>query len=89
LDPVAVDHRIGGGNGLPRLDDLESRLADSHPEWPAAVHPKRLWGEFGGSGGQLLAAGLLAPAGRTLITAPASSGAQFAAMLEGVRLDGQ
>jgi hypothetical protein len=81
-----VDRRIGGGSGLTRLDALEGRLASAHPDWPAALHPKTLWGEFGGSGGQLLAAALLAPAGRTLVTAPASSGAQFAGLLEGVTL---
>jgi hypothetical protein len=50
-------------------------------------HPKRLWGEFGGSGGQLLAAALLESSDLTLVTAPASSGSQFAALLEEVRLD--
>ena len=89
LGTAALDRRIGGGSGLSRLDTLESRLASAHPEWPAAVHPKRLWGEFGGSGGQLLATALLEPAERVLITAPASSGGQFAAILESVRLDGQ
>jgi 3-oxoacyl-[acyl-carrier-protein] synthase II len=89
LGPFEVNRRIGGADGLPRLDTLESRLAEAHPEWPAAVHPKRLWGEFGGSGGQLLAAGLLEPAEHVLVTAPASSGAQFATLLKGVRLDGR
>ena len=87
LGCAPLDRRIGGGNGLPRLDALESLLVDSHPDWPAAVHPKGLWGEFGGSGGQLLAAALLEPAERVLVTAPASSGAQFAALLESVRLE--
>jgi 3-oxoacyl-[acyl-carrier-protein] synthase II len=87
LGNATVSRRIAGGNGLARLDTLESRLAAAHPEWPEAIHPKRLWGEFGGSGGQLLAAALLEPAERLLVTAPASSGAQFAALLEGVRLD--
>jgi 3-oxoacyl-[acyl-carrier-protein] synthase II len=87
LGGASLDRRIGGGNGLSRLDTLESLQARSHPDWPAAVHPKRLWGEFCGSGGQLLAAALLEGAGRVLVTAPASSGAQFAALLEGVRLD--
>jgi 3-oxoacyl-(acyl-carrier-protein) synthase len=86
LGPAPVPRRIGGGNGLPRLDDLETRLAAAHPEWPDALHPKALWGEFGGSGGQLLAAALLEPTPRVLVTAPSSSGAQFAALLEGVRL---
>ena len=79
--------RIGGGSGLPRLDDLEARLAAAHPDWPAARHPKLLWGEFAGAGGQLLAAALLVPAARALVSAPASSGAQFAALLEGVSLE--
>jgi 3-oxoacyl-[acyl-carrier-protein] synthase II len=87
LGDAPVDRRIGGGNGLARLDALEGRLAAAHPDWPRTIHPKNLWGEFGGSGGQLLAAALLEPAERVLVTAPASSGAQFAALLEGVRLD--
>jgi 3-oxoacyl-[acyl-carrier-protein] synthase II len=87
LGDVSLDRRIGGSNGLSRLDTLESHLGRSHPRWPAAVHPKCLWGEFGGSGGQLLAAALLEPAERVLVTAPASSGAQYAAILEGVRLE--
>lgn len=78
---------VGGSNGLPALDDLESALGAGHPDWPAPIQPKLLWGEFGGSGAQLLAAALLAPSARTLVTGPASSGAQFAALLEGVRLD--
>jgi len=81
------DGRIGGGSGLSRLDRLEAHLAEAHPAWPATVHPKLQWGEFGGSGGQLLAAALLKGAERVLLTAPASSGAQFAALLEDVRLD--
>ena len=85
-DPTA-DRRVGGGNGRTRLDALEARLAAAHLDWPAALHPKILWGEFAGSGGQLLAAALLEPAPRVLVTAPASSGAQFAALLEGVRLE--
>jgi len=87
LGGAPLDRRIGGGNGLSRLDTLESLLARSHPDWPAAVHPKGLWGEFGGSGGQLFAAALLEPAERVLVTAPASSGAQYAALLEEVSLD--
>jgi hypothetical protein len=79
--------RIGGGSGLFRLDALEASLAAGHPAWPPAEHPKLQWGEFGGSGGQLLAAALLKGAGRTLVTAPASSGAQFAALLETARLE--
>lgn len=87
LGDAPVDQRIGGGNGLARLDDLEAHLAGQHPEWPRPIHPKQLWGEFSGSGGQLLAAALLQPATRTLISAPASSGSQFAALLEGVSLE--
>jgi 3-oxoacyl-[acyl-carrier-protein] synthase II len=87
LGSAPADRRIGGGSGLARLDVLEARLADTHADWPAACHPKTLWGEFAGSGGQLLAAALLEPADRVLVTAPASSGAQFALLLEGVRLD--
>jgi 3-oxoacyl-[acyl-carrier-protein] synthase II len=87
LGDLTVDRRIGGGNGLTRLDTLEAEVAATYPGWPAALHPKRLWGEFGGSGGQLLAAALLEPVARTLVTAPASSGAQFAALLEEVTLD--
>jgi 3-oxoacyl-(acyl-carrier-protein) synthase len=86
-DDLTVDRRIGGGNGLARLDALEADTAEAHPHWPTALHPKLLWGEFGGSGGQLLAAALLAPAKRTLVTAPASNGAQFAVLLEEVSLD--
>lgn len=87
LGAAAPDRRVGGGSGLPRLDALEAALARAHPEWPSATHPKTLWGEFGGSGGQLLAAALLDPSPRTLITAPASSGTQFAALLDGVSLE--
>ncbi|GLH67429.1 beta-ketoacyl synthase N-terminal-like domain-containing protein [Geothrix edaphica] len=78
---------IGGSNGLDRLDGLETRLATVHPDWPSPRFPKALWGEFGGSGGQLLAAALLEPSERVLVTAPASSGAQFAARLDGVSLE--
>lgn len=87
LGEATPRHRVGGANGLPRLDALETSLAATHPEWPAVQHPKRLWGEFGGSGGQLLAAALLESSDLTLVTAPASSGSQFAALLEEVRLD--
>jgi 3-oxoacyl-[acyl-carrier-protein] synthase II len=86
LGDAEVERRIGGGNGLPRLDLQEARLAGVQQGWPEAQHPKVLWGEFGGSGGQLLAAALLEPVARVLVTAPASSGAQFAALLDGVRL---
>ena len=87
LDQAPPTRWICGSNGLDRLDVLEARLAAAHGDWPAARFPKALWGEFGGSGGQLLAAALLEPADRVLVTGPASSGAQFAALLEGVRLE--
>jgi len=87
LDGRCPTRWIGGGNGLARMDTQEARLAAAHPDWPAPHFPKALWGEFGGSGGQLLAAALLEPSDLTLVTAPASSGAQFAALLEGVRLE--
>ena len=86
LGSLPLDRRIGGGSGLSRLDALEISLSDAHPDWPVTIHPKRLWGEFGGSGGGLLAAALLEGAHRTLVSAPASSGAQFAALLEDVTL---
>ncbi|HEY3271117.1 MAG TPA: beta-ketoacyl synthase N-terminal-like domain-containing protein [Geothrix sp.] len=87
LDGRCPTRWIGGGNGLAHMDTQEARLAAAHPDWPAPHFPKALWGEFGGSGGQLLAAALLEPSDWTLATAPASSGAQFAALLEGVRLE--
>lgn len=78
--------RLGGRNGLASIDALEARLEAAHPHWPPALHPKLLWGEFGGSGGQLFASALLEPADQVLVTAPASGGSQFAALLERVRL---
>jgi len=86
LGGLHPDRRIGGASGLSHLDSLEAALAATHPNWPAALHPKLLWGEFGGAGGQLLAAALLEPADCVVVTAPASGGAQFAALLERVRL---
>ena len=85
LATTIPERRIGGGNGRPNLDSLEAHLAARQPQWPAALHPKQLWGEFAGSGGQLLAAALLEPTPRVLVTAPASAGTQFAALLEDVR----
>ena len=87
LGGATPEHRIGGASGLPRLDAPEAALVAQHPHWPRAVHPKLLWGEFAGSGGQMLAAALLGQGGRTLVTAPASSGAQFAALLEAASLE--
>lgn len=80
------DRWIGGSSGSPRLDPSEAALRTAHPGWPEPVQPKLLWGEFAGAGGPLLAAALLEPATRVLITAPASFGLQYAAALEGVRL---
>lgn len=80
------DHRVGGASGLGALDALEADLAAAHPAWPPALHPKLLWGEFGGAGGALLAAALLRP-GRSLVTAPASAGAQCAALVETASLE--
>ncbi len=84
LGPLAPDRWIGGASGLPTLDATELALAAAHPAWPAPAHPKLLWGEFGGSGGQLLAAALLEPAGQVLVTAPASGGTQAALVVKGV-----
>lgn len=73
---------IGGSNGHRMLDEVEAPLIASHPAWPSPRFPKILWGEFCGSGGQLLAAALLDEASRVLITAPASSGSQMAMLIE-------
>jgi 3-oxoacyl-(acyl-carrier-protein) synthase len=73
---------IAGSNGHPRLDLAEARLAEDFPRLPPPGHPKALWGELGGSGGQLLAAALLGDPGLALVTAPASFGTQFAALVE-------
>ena len=86
LPGARPDHRVGGASGLGALDTLEAALAAAHPDWPPAQHPKLLWGEFGGAGGALLAAALLHP-GRALVTAPASAGAQCAAVLETASLE--
>jgi 3-oxoacyl-[acyl-carrier-protein] synthase II len=75
---------IGGASGLPTLDDAELALVSTHSDWPATRHPKLLWGEFCGVGGQLLAAALLEPATSVLITAPASGGPQVSLLLEDV-----
>jgi 3-oxoacyl-[acyl-carrier-protein] synthase II len=73
---------IAGASGHPRLDLAEARLAQDFPNLPPPGYPKGLWGELGGSGGQLLAAALLGNPGLALITAPASFGTQFAALVE-------
>lgn len=82
LDGRAPGAWIAGSNGHPRLDVAEARLAEDLPGLPAPAHPKALWGELCGSGGQLLAAALLEAPGPVLVTAPASFGAQAAALLE-------
>jgi 3-oxoacyl-[acyl-carrier-protein] synthase II len=86
LAGVAPDRWIGGRSGSPRLDAAEAALQRTHPDWPEPRHPKLLWGELAGSGGPLLAAALLEPGGRVLVTAPGSSGPQWAARFERVRL---
>ncbi|HWQ08863.1 MAG TPA: hypothetical protein VN436_07145, partial [Holophaga sp.] len=82
ITPFAPEAWIGGSSGLGRLDEVEAPLLSRHPGWPRPRYPKLLWGEFCGSGGQLLAAALLDPGRRVLVTAPASFGPQFAAVLE-------
>jgi len=81
LSPKGFDGWIAGANGHRMLDDLELPLRKTYG-WPEPRHPKLLWGEFCGSGGQLLAAALLDPARRILVTAPASSGSQVAMLVE-------
>lgn len=76
------DAWIGGSTGHPILDDNEAVVRAAHPEWPAPRFPKLLWGEFGGSSGQLLAAALLDPALKVLVTAPSTRGSQIALALE-------
>ncbi len=76
-----LDRWIRGGNGHVRLDAAEAALPG---ELPSPVAPKALWGEFCGSGGQLVAAALLEPAGSVLVTAPTSFGAQYALRLDAV-----
>ncbi|MBL0211336.1 MAG: hypothetical protein IPQ13_10565 [Holophagaceae bacterium] len=78
---------IGGSNGSRRLDELESALRKLHPDWPEPRFPKLIWGEFCGSGGQLLAAGMLeAQEGQVLLSGPGSLGCQCAAVIRRVRL---
>lgn len=73
---------IAGANGHPRLDAVEAGLGGDFPGLPPPAHPKALWGELCGAGGQLMAAALLGSPGSVLISAPASFGSQFAALLE-------
>jgi 3-oxoacyl-(acyl-carrier-protein) synthase len=82
LTPNRFDGWIAGSNGHRMLDDLETPLRKAYGAWPAPKFPKLLWGEFCGSGGQLLAAALLDESRRTLLTAPASSGSQMAMLIE-------
>lgn len=84
LGPITPERWIGGASGLPTLDEVEQPLAARHLHWPAPMLPKLLWGEFAGSGGQLLAAALLEAASSVLITAPASAGPQVAMTVEAV-----
>ncbi len=82
LSPHPPECWIGGCNGHPFLDGVEAPLRRRNGAWPRPLDPKLLWGEFCGSGGQLLAAALLEPARTILVTAPASSGSQYALLLE-------
>jgi 3-oxoacyl-[acyl-carrier-protein] synthase II len=83
--PRTPQRWIGGANGHPQLDHLEAALHDTRGAWPAPLHPKLLWGEFGGSGAQLLAAGLLVPAESVLVSGPSSFGGQWALRWDGVQ----
>ena len=76
---------IGAANGHPQVDRLEAALRAARRDWPEPVHPKRFWGEFGGSGVQLLAAGLLEPAASVLVSGPSSFGGQWALRWDGVQ----
>lgn len=82
--PGAPEAWTGGANGHPQVDRLEAALREAHPAWPAPQHPKLLWGEFGGSGAQLLAAALLSPARTVLVSGPSSFGPQWALRWDGV-----
>lgn len=76
VESQAPEAWIAGACGLEDLDAVERGL-----EGPQATYPKLKWGEFCGSGGQLLAAALMAGARQVRITCPASRGIQGAAML--------
>jgi 3-oxoacyl-(acyl-carrier-protein) synthase len=82
ITPAIPDAWIGGSSGHRILDEVEAVLRPMLKRWPTPKYPKTIWGEFCGSGGQLLAAALLEPGHRVLVTAPASFGAQYAAVLE-------
>lgn len=82
MTPALPDVWIGGSSGHRVLDEVEAPLLPMFKRWPTPKYPKTLWGEFCGSGGQLLAAALLEPAHRVLVTAPASFGPQYATVLE-------
>jgi len=82
ITPSVPDAWIGGSSGHKLLDEVEAPLISMLKRWPQPRYPKLLWGEFCGSGGQLLAAALLDPGRRVLVTAPTSQGSQYAAMLE-------
>lgn len=73
LEAQAPQAWISGASGLKALDAVETDLLG-----PAPRHPKALWGEFCGCGGQLLAAALLDPARTLRVTLPASRGCQGA-----------
>lgn len=89
LGGIHPERWIGGCSGLATLDEVELPLVDAHRDWPAPRFPKLLWGEFTGSGGQLLAAAMLEPAASVLVTAPASGGPQVALTLEQVSSAGE
>ena len=82
ITPAVPDAWIGGSSGHRILDEVEAALVPLLNRWPRPKYPKMIWGEFCGSGGQLLAAALLEPGRRVLVTAPASFGSQYAAVLE-------
>jgi len=84
ITPARPDAWIAGSSGHPILDQIEAPLLPQHQKWPQPRFPKTQWGEFCGSGGQLLAAALVDPGRRVLITAPASFGTQYAAVIEKV-----
>lgn len=82
ISPKPPDTWIGGASGHRIMDEIEAPLHAWNPRWPFPKHPKSLWGEFCGSGGQLLAAALADQGRRVLVTAPQSFGEQFAALIE-------